>query len=259
MLISIITINKNNKQGLLNTLQSVIDQNFEDYELIVIDGASTDGSKEIIESFSGKIKYRISEMDTGVYQAMNKGIDKADGKYCLFLNSGDTLKNENSLSDLSKTENGEDVIFGNIEQNGKTIIFPDIITLYNLRWGTLPHPAALIKRQLFNLTGRYNEQYKIASDWEFWLKAIIINDCSYKHIDSTIAVVEKAGLSATTSYDEGYKILYSLFPKRILDDYDKFKEIGAEENYKIFNWLSGNRLMFRIIKLIYRYSGKAKW
>jgi glycosyltransferase involved in cell wall biosynthesis len=259
MLISIITINKNNKQGLLNTLQSIIGQNFDDYELIIIDGASTDGSKEIIGSFAGKINYWVSEEDNGVYQAMNKGIDNANGKYCLFLNSGDILKNENSLSCLCKTEYDEDIIYGNIEQEGKTIIFPDTITLYTLRWGTLPHPATLIKKQLFHLTGKYNEQYKIASDWEFWLKAIIIKGCSYKHIDSTIAVVEQAGISATTNFDEGYKILYSLFPKRILDDYDKFKEIGAEENYKMFNWLAGNRLLYRFIKLIYRYSGKTKW
>jgi glycosyltransferase involved in cell wall biosynthesis len=259
MVISIITINKNNRQGLLNTLQSVIGQNFEDYELIVIDGASTDGSKEIIASFSSKINYWVSEKDAGVYQAMNKGIEIAKGKYCLFLNSGDTLNDVNSLSYLSKTENDEDVIFGNIEQDGTTVIFPDIITLYNLRWGTLPHPGTLIKRHLFNLIGRYNEQYKIASDWEFWLKALIIKDCSYRHIDCTIAKVEQAGISATTNFDEGYKILYSLFPKRILDDYNKFKEIGSEENYKIFNWLAGNRVVFRFIKLIYRYSRKTKW
>ena len=258
MLISIITINKNNKQGVLYTLQSVIGQDFEDYELIVIDGASTDGSKEIIGSFSGNIKYWISENDNGVYHAMNKGIDNARGKYCLFLNSGDTFKDENSLSELCKSENDQDVIFGNIEQNGSTIVFPDVLTLYNLRWGSLPHPATLIKRDLFTFLGKYNEQYKIASDWEFWLKAIIIHNCSYKHINSTIAKVEKAGLSATSDFNEGYKILYSLFPKRILDDYDKFKETGAEESYKMYNWLVRHKLLFRFIKILYKFSVKAE-
>ena len=239
-------------------MQSVLGQDFEDYELIIIDGASNDGSVEIIGSFSGRISYWVSENDNGVYQAMNKGIDKATGKYCLFLNSGDTFKNKNSLSCLCKPGNDEDVIYGNIEQNGKTIIFPDVITLYNLRWGTLPHPATLIKRELFILIGRYNEQYKIASDWEFWLKAIIIKGCSYKHIENTIAKVEQAGISATTDFDEGYRILYSLFPKRILDDYDKFKAIGAEESYKIYNWLVRHKVLFRFINILYKFSGIPK-
>jgi len=258
MLISIITINKNNRQGLSKTFQSIAEQGFENYELIVIDGFSDDGSKEVINSFSGKIKYRISEKDDGVYQAMNKGIDKAGGKYCLFMNSGDTFKDRNSLSELYNAENEQDIIFGNIEQNGNTIIFPDVLTLYNLRWGSLPHPATLIKRELFTVLGKYNEQNKIASDWEFWLKAVIIHNCSYKHIDRTVAIVEQAGLSASTDFNEGYKILYSMFPRRILDDYDKFREIGAEEGYKMYNWLISKKLLFRLIKSLYKFSGEAK-
>jgi glycosyltransferase involved in cell wall biosynthesis len=258
MKISIITVNKNNREGLLNTLQSVIYQTFNNYELIVIDGLSDDGSKETIQLYADKIKYWISEKDNGVYHAMNKGIDKAMGKYCLFLNSGDTLKDENSLSDLYKSEGNEDIIFGNIEQEGANIVFPEVITLYNLRWGTLPHPATLIKRELLIKLGKYNENNKIASDWEFWLKAIILNHCSYKHINQTIARVEQAGLSAKTNFDEGYRILYSIFPRRILDDYDRFKEIGAEDNHKMFNWLSHQKFLFRCINWLYKFSGKGK-
>lgn len=258
MLISIITVNKNNKPGLSKTLQSVAEQTFKDYELIVIDGCSDDGSLEIINSYSNKINYRISEKDNGIYQAMNKGIDKSSGKYCLFLNSGDTFKDSNSLSYLSAHEDNYEIVFGNIDQNGITIVFPDELTLYNLRWGSLPHPATLIKRDLFHSLGNYNENNKIASDWEFWLKAIIIHNCSYKHIDRTVAVVEQAGLSSTTDYTEGYKILYSLFPERILDDYDKFKELAAIDNPEMYTWLVNNKFLFRMVKTLYKFSGKAK-
>ena len=87
MKLSIITVNRNNKDGLEKTIRSVIRQTSHDYEYIIIDGASTDGSPEIIRNYEENITYWISEPDTGIYNAMNKGIRKAQGDYCLFLNS----------------------------------------------------------------------------------------------------------------------------------------------------------------------------
>ena len=87
MRISIITINYNNLNGLKNTIKSVLDQSFFDFEFIVIDGGSTDGSKGYIELNSAKINYWVSESDRGVYHAMNKGLSKVTGEFCLFLNS----------------------------------------------------------------------------------------------------------------------------------------------------------------------------
>ena len=101
-LISIITVNFNDKIGLERTLESVFSQNFRNFEYLVIDGGSNDGSKELLEKNSEKINYWVSEPDKGIYNAMNKGISFAKGEYLIFLNSGDHLKNENSLEIAQK-------------------------------------------------------------------------------------------------------------------------------------------------------------
>ena len=86
MKFTIITINYNNVKGLKKTIDSVISQNFSDYEFIIIDGASTDGSVDIIKEYSPHISYWVSEPDKGIYHAMNKGITVSRGEYLLFLN-----------------------------------------------------------------------------------------------------------------------------------------------------------------------------
>ncbi len=85
---SVITINYNNKEGLTHTLNSVINQSCKDYKSIIIDGQSTDGCVDAIKEYTSHITYWVSEKDKGVYHAMNKGIAKAHGEYCIFMNSG---------------------------------------------------------------------------------------------------------------------------------------------------------------------------
>ncbi|WAC41743.1 glycosyltransferase [Pedobacter sp. SL55] len=114
--ISIITINFNNQLGLEKTILSVINQTIKPFEYIIIDGGSTDGSKEIIESYSQSIQFWVSETDHGVYHAMNKGIEKATGDYLLFLNAGDRLyQNETIERVLSKMEDNVDLYYGDTE------------------------------------------------------------------------------------------------------------------------------------------------
>ena len=115
LILSIITINLNNREGLRKTIESVVNQTFQDFEFIVIDGASTDGSVEVIQDYP-RINYWISEPDTGIYNAMNKGIAKATGEYCLFLNSGDTLFQINTLTGILQSNPKGDIIFGNVHQ-----------------------------------------------------------------------------------------------------------------------------------------------
>lgn len=91
--ISIITINYNNASGLEKTIRSVVEQTYNEYEYIIIDGASSDKSKEVIQEYQRYIDFWCSEKDSGIYNAMNKGIQKASGEYLLFLNSGDVLNN----------------------------------------------------------------------------------------------------------------------------------------------------------------------
>lgn len=258
MKLSVITINKNNRHGLIRTLQSVTDQTFGDYELIVIDGLSNDGSKEVIESYSDEISYWISEEDSGVYNAMNKGIDKAKGDYCLFLNSGDYLASRNILEIIFGLKLNQDILYGKIELKGKVLSFPEELSLYNLRWGVLPHQASFIRKSLFVTYGYYTEKYKIASDWEFWLKTIVINNCSYKYIDLLITVQEPLGLSSKLDCDEGMEILLSLFPARIISDYDNFKELDFYSNIELFKFLVRNRIIYNAINFFKKLSNLNK-
>lgn len=102
-LISIITINYNNAEGLRRTIQSVVSQACRaDFEYIVIDGASTDGSRDILDQYSDQIDVLISEPDSGIYNAMNKGVKNSSGTYCLFLNSGDWLHDQTVIKDVLK-------------------------------------------------------------------------------------------------------------------------------------------------------------
>ena len=101
MKLSVITVNFNHKEGLKNTINSVICQkDFDDYEFIVIDGGSTDGSKDVIVENSSRISYWVSEKDGGIYNGMNKGIKVAKGEYLIFMNSGDTFYNDHVLADV---------------------------------------------------------------------------------------------------------------------------------------------------------------
>jgi glycosyltransferase involved in cell wall biosynthesis len=252
--ISIITINRNNYKGLKNTIESVNYQSYSDFEFIIIDGASVDDSVKVIKSFADKITYWISEPDTGVYSAMNKGIMKAVGEYCLFLNSGDCIDDKETLKNIFDLDPHEDIFYGNIKLNGTIYKYPQELTLYNLRWGVLPHQASFIKRSLFNKYGLYSEQYKIASDWEFFLKTIVIHNCTYRYIDLLITVQEPLGLSSKLDCIEGMEILLSLFPVRIIKDYDKFKELDFYSNNEIFMFLERNKIIYKIIILIQKLS-----
>ena len=110
--LTIITINRNNLEGLRKTIASVVSQTWRHFEYIVIDGASCDGSAEYIASMSDAIDYWISEKDSGVYEAMNKGVVKAQGEYLLFLNSGDFLVDKEVLSKVFDQAKGSDILCG---------------------------------------------------------------------------------------------------------------------------------------------------
>src|ERR1700749_5163063 len=113
-LLSIITINYNDSEGLGTTINSVKHQNYRPIEFIIIDGGSTDGSKELIEKNISIVDHWVSEKDEGIYHAMNKGIQKAKGEYLLFLNSGDYLNDSNTLAILIADHHNEDIIYGDI-------------------------------------------------------------------------------------------------------------------------------------------------
>jgi len=200
--LSIITINFNNASGLRKTIESIVSQTFTDYEYIVIDGASTDGSVDVIKHYADKITYWVSEPDKGIYNAMNKGILKANGEYCLFLNSGDWLVDNRVLADFIIENFDEDIVSGNTYLWNNTVlelcksISPNELTYDFLLDLVIIHQSTFIKKILFDKYGLYNEQLKIVSDWEFFIKALIVNNCTYINYDRLISYYDLNGISA---------------------------------------------------------------
>lgn len=196
MKLSIITINYNNKEGLQKTIDSVIGQTWTDFEWIVIDGGSTDGGKELIERYQQHFAYWCSEPDKGVYNAMNKGINHAQGEYLLFLNSGDALYEKDTLLKVDDLKLDADVISGQVERmdNQQPLRFYDKSILMQLYLDTLNHQGTFIKRSLFNDL-RYDENLRIVSDWKFWLETIVWRNASVETIALFVARQDMTGIS----------------------------------------------------------------
>lgn len=205
--LSVITINYNNAAGLEKTIRSVSPQLTAEVEFIVIDGGSTDQSAEVIRQHAPAITAWISEKDRGIYHAQNKGLEKAAGEYCLFLNSGDILATNATLGTILKHLGGEDILYGDIftldAEGGKTYRHsnpkPDV---HHFMVSTLWHPSAFIRRNLFLNFGLYREELRITGDYEFFIRAILKHGCSTRHIALPIAVFDMGGISNTAGLSD---------------------------------------------------------
>ncbi len=236
MVLTIITINRNNAAGLEKTMQSVLSQTRTDYEYIVVDGASTDGSVEVIERlaerFGDRLKW-VSEPDKGIYNAMNKGIGMATGEYVQILNSGDSLAAEDVVEKMYaavEKEGRPSILYGNMLKD-----FPggrihrdkgfagEDITLLSLYIGTLNHSPAYLRRSLFDRYGLYDESLKIDSDWKWYLQAIVFGEEKPVYTDIDVTLFDMAGISETNkelAKAEREQVLRELVPPCVLADYD---------------------------------------
>lgn len=197
---SIVTVNYNNKEALERTLKSVVDQDFEDVQYIVIDGGSTDGSKELITSYASNIDYWVSEEDKGVYEAMNKGLRAANGSYVLFLNSGEVFYETNTLSKLDAYIDGSAAIYyGNLmfvhDGEDRLREYPTQLRFSYFMDRSLPHPGSMIKRSLFDELFYYSEDLKIVADWEFFIYAVCKAQVTYQHLTMVVSRFELDGMS----------------------------------------------------------------
>lgn len=249
MKLSIITINFNNAPGLRKTIESVVSQKSHDFEYIVIDGGSTDGSVEVIKENSDKITFWVSEPDNGIYQAMNKGIRLAKGEYCQFLNSGDWLAAPDVIEKMLTTLPDCSIYYGNMLKqmpNGKTLrdtCGKGKLSMSTFYRGTLNHSSALIKRSLFDKYGLYDESLKIVSDWKWYLIVIGLNNESVKYDNIDVTCFDMTGLSNTSvelEKQERIMVLKKLIPAKILEDYDNqwriIEQFGRINRYWITRW-----------------------
>ena len=241
--LSVITINYNNKSGLEKTIQSLFSQTFTDFEYIVIDGGSTDGSIDIINKYSNKITYWVSEKDNGIYDALNKGIAKSTGEYCYFLNSGDYLSNKDVFDNVFKNKPSEDIIYGDVSMEMDGIItghklHPDKLSTFYLLTEVIAHQAQFIKRDLFQKFGNYDLKYKIVSDYELFVRMFFKHTISTRHVPIDIAVFDLSGLSNRKEQlaqinVERNTIHNIYFPKVLTTLYHGYAKILHSKFYKI--------------------------
>ncbi|TDS11100.1 glycosyltransferase involved in cell wall biosynthesis [Sphingobacterium paludis] len=229
--LSIVTINLNNRKGLQKTFNSILMQSFQQFEYIVVDGLSSDGSREDIKS-NNRINKCICEIDTGVYDAMNKGIAIASGEYVLFLNSGDILHDDDTLSGILKHLEHFDIIYGDLlfvsADKPYVYNYPAKLTFSFLLNASLGHPATFIKKSLFDKYGYYDTSFRIAADWVFFMKTIVKENVTTKHIPMVIADFDTDGLSSQVENIAAILTERKLFLERefplFLEDYEKIAE-----------------------------------
>ena len=255
--VSIITVCFNNKKGLIQTIESVKKQHFSDVEFILIDGGSTDGTLSVIQENESLFSYWVSEKDNGIYHAMNKGLEKATGKYCLFLNSGDYLVDEKVLENIFSQQHNEDILYGNIvkiNKNKKRIItYADELTFLHFykKEPAVHHQAAFIKTKLFSQYGNYREDTYLIADWIFFFTAVVLQNVSTKHLNLLVSVCDANGISNQKNMD--------IHPMVIKDRELKMKMIQhtipdlALKDYQVLSSKKNKITSFKI-KLLWRLS-----
>lgn len=240
MVLTVITINRNNAAGLEKTMQSVLSQMRRDFEYVVVDGASTDDSVAVIErlapAFGTRLKW-VSEPDKGIYNAMNKGIGMATGEYIQILNSGDSLVSpevvDKMYSALEK-EGNPSILYGNMLKDmpgGKVVkdrcFAGEEISFLGFYLGTLNHSPAYIKKSLFEKYGRYDENLRIVSDWKWYIQAVAFGGEKPVYVDIDVTFFDMTGISETNMdlcRAERRRVLEEIVPPSMLEDYDRWAD-----------------------------------
>lgn len=225
--VTVITVCRNSAQFLVETIESVVNQSYADIEYIIIDGASTDNTINIIKKYESHIHSWISEPDDGMYDAINKGLKMVTGDYILILNSDDVFAKTNTIEEVVNKINEEraDYYYGNMikskdDEFKKVNLFP--VKFKHLLLSThstfVPHPCFFISKKLNDILGGYNLKYRYASDYDYILRALSSNRKG-KYLDIYISKFRIHSTSITASgkiNEERKKILehhgYNRYP-----------------------------------------------
>ncbi len=244
MKISIITVSYNAVKTIEQTIQSVLSQTYDNIEYIIIDGGSTDGTVDVIKKYEDKIAHWISEPDTGIYNAMNKGIVLATGEFIYFIGADDWLYNDNVIADVIPWLNGNyDIVCGKVylidKQNKIKYLHGNKLSRNDVMVGKMaPHQGMFTSK---NIIIKFNEKYKVAADYEFFLK-MVLEDSRVHFIDLIIANYDLSGISSIdykTVTDEYSKIINEFLNEDFVKIYkkehkrNKFKDILKNNLRKI--------------------------
>ena len=202
--ISIITVALNSEKTIKDTLKSVISQSYKSIEYIVIDGGSTDGTRDIIKKYKSDIDIFISEPDTGIYDALNKGIQVATGDIIAILHSDDLFYDQFVVSDMVNrmVDTGSEFCFSDliiVDLTGEKILRYYMAHYYKkwlFRIGWLPpHPTCFIKKSLFNEFGLYSTRYKVAGDFDFLVRIFYGREINWTYLDRITVKMRYGGAS----------------------------------------------------------------
>lgn len=262
MKLSIITVCFNDKAGFERTAKSVVAQKFRDFEWIVIDGGSTDGSAEVIKEYSRYMSYWVSEADKGIYNAMNKGISQAKGEYLIFMNSGDCLYDSNVLENVSSFLFKKDIYIGSMVvdciDSQKTFNVPETIDnhwlLNKMAFSGIPHQASFIKKEVFEKYGYYREDLRIVSDWYHFYQIVMMSNATVSSLPYIIALYDGNGISSNSNKMLSERI-------RSLDMIPNQQTLFCfyRDNYEIMHAFKSNiwgRTIMRFYFFIYRHLKK---
>lgn len=220
-LYSIITVAYNAAGEIEHTLKSVAEQSYTNYEYIVVDGASTDNTLAIVEQYKGVVSTLISEPDIGIYNAMNKGLERATGDYVIFLNAGDTLYNNETLAQASQQigESRPDVIYGDtalVDSQRNYLGMRRLKTPEQLSWRSFKQ-GMLVCHQAFwakrTLAPSYNEAYRLSSDFDWCIRVLKASHNCYNLHQTTINYLSE-GMTTQhhkASLKERYRIMCNYY------------------------------------------------
>lgn len=254
--VSIITVNYNNLKGLQTTAESILRLDYQNFEWIIIDGGSTDGSKAYIEHLNGKLSFWCSEKDKGVYDAMNKGISQAKGEYLIFMNSGDSFRSENVLSQIFDSLKGcPDVIYGDalyvFKDHEELRTVPKAIDFRFIYEYTIFHQASFIRKKTLQENRGYDTKLKIVADWKLWLVCVLQNR-KFVYTPYVICKFDAYGIS--TGHDDNVNkernlVFQEILPsgiKKIMDEIYAYESVIPYQKY-LFTKISESRFVKRML------------
>lgn len=205
MKFSLITVCRNASPVIAETLKSVLSQDHKEIEVIVIDGASTDGTQEIVKSFGGRIHHFTSEPDKGIYDAMNKGLRAATGDVIGFVNAGDLLMTPGTIAHVADafTRSHADAVYGDIimvdEQDINKVHRTWLSGTYhreNFRRGWMPpHVGTFIRKRVYDQHGHFNTELRIGADYEILLRFLYKHEVPTVHLREVLVRFRLGGMS----------------------------------------------------------------
>ena len=230
-LISIITVVYNDIENIEETILSVLSQTYDNIELIVIDGASNDGTAEVIKKYDKKIDYWISEKDGGIFDAMNKGIKVSKGDYINFMNSGDFFTSADLVNEVVKNLDNQriDLLYGNRNSNDGNYSKINIKYHIQLTYQTICHQVIFANKNCFE-NNMFDLKYRWMCDYKWLLECFLRKAVKIKYIDKEICYVEPIPNAVTKSdrlkklYERGeigHKYFFNF--KKILFDINQLR------------------------------------